>query len=209
MLNLKISKVAITGGLACGKSLVCRIFQRLGAHVVSADDIIHQLLSHDTHLTQEIITLLGNDVVTDNQLDRKKIAQKVFSNPELLKALERLLHPKVKEIIEKQYQELEQQKTEKHGHPRLFIAEIPLLFEIGEEKSYDFVIAVTADENICRSRFSEATGYSDEEYTRRISRQLSQADKAKRANAVIPNNFISKEELEYPVKQLFNKLTIT
>ncbi len=56
---LKLKKVAVTGGLSCGKSLVCRILQELGAYVVSADNIVHQLLSSDTNLGQEVIKLLG------------------------------------------------------------------------------------------------------------------------------------------------------
>ena len=79
--------MAVTGGLSCGKSSVCRIFKELGAYVVSADEIVHQLLSPDTNLGQKIISLLGTEIVVNQKLDRSRIAEMYFKNPELLNRL--------------------------------------------------------------------------------------------------------------------------
>src|SRR5262245_55950333 len=102
---LILKKVAVTGGLSCGKSSVCRIFKELGAYVVSADDIVHQLLTPQTKPGQQVIELMGSDIVVDQHIDRSKIAKKVFGNLKLLKSLEQILHPAVRHEIDKKYQQ--------------------------------------------------------------------------------------------------------
>jgi len=199
MLNLR--KVAVTGGLSCGKSSVCRSFEKLGAYVVNADDIVHVLLTPETNLGQNVIRLIGKDIIVNNQIDRSKISQKVFNQPSLLNSLEHILHPAVQEEIKKQYEIANQQKK-----GTLFVAEIPLLYEAGMEDFYDAVITVTADPQLTLSRFQERTGKGKEEYTKRMQRQLPLDDKVKRADYVIYNNGTLKD-LENETKKLMNILT--
>ncbi len=181
---LKLKKVAITGGLSCGKSSVCRILKEFGVYVVNADTIVHQLLSSDANLGQEIIRLLGSKVWVNQQLDRSRIAHIVFNDLELLRALERLVHPAVYIELNKHYQE-----QQKNLHPPpLFAAEIPLLFESNRENDFDTTVAVVADLEICCKRFIEATGYDQTEFNKRMARQFQSFDKAMRANDVIMNN---------------------
>jgi len=181
---LRLKKIAITGGLSCGKSAVCRIFKEQGAYVVSADEIVHQLLSSDTNLGQEIVHLLGPSVLINQTLDRSRIAHIVFQDFELLKALEALVHPAVYRELDRNYQ-----KQQHHPHlPSFFVAEIPLLFESGRQKNYDFIVAVVADEEICCHRFKEATGLNQIEFKKRMARQLPLIDKARLADYVITNN---------------------
>ncbi len=197
---LKLKKVAITGGLACGKSSVCRIFQDLGAYVVSADQIVHQLLSPNTDIGQNVIRLLGQDIVVNDQIDRSIIARKVFNHPELLKSLEKLLHPAVQREVDRQYEEV---KKGKKG--ALFVAEIPLLFEGESYKRFEASISVMADPEVCKKRFMQATGYGEEEYEKRAANQLSPLEKAKRATYVIYNNG-SFEELRKAVTEIYENL---
>lgn len=197
---LKLRKIAITGGLSCGKSTVGRIFRRLGAYVVSADDIVHQLLSPDTNLGRKIVELLGSDVVSDGQFDKAKIAAKVFQNPELLKSYEGLLHPAVRDEVEKQYQQVKKEQTS-----QLFIAEIPLLFETKGQSEFDAVIVVTADSEKCRERFKNEKGYGAEEYDKRMARQMKPNKKASAAQFVIENNG-SLEQLEESVKKIYQQI---
>lgn len=199
MLTLK--KVAITGGLSCGKSSVCRSFKELGAHVISADEIVHQLLSPTQHLGQQVITLLGQDIVVDGKIDRSIIAKKVFKDKALLQALEELIHPIVLSEIEKQYQQVSNQ-----GKAPLFIAEIPLLFEVKSEKNFDKTIAVWADPEICKQRFTAYTGYGADEYDKRMANQMPAEEKARRADYVIENSG-NVEQMHQAVVKLFNKLT--
>lgn len=180
---LKLKKVAVTGGLSSGKSTVCRFFKELGACVVSADEIVHRLLSPDTNLGQEVIKLFGAEIITDNNINRKVIADKVFKDPKLLKKLEMLMHPAVRIEMEKNYQEAKDKKA-----CSLFVAEIPLLFEANYDSFYDETICVIADEAISKERFRKATGCSDSEYQLRMNNQFSLKQKAEKADFVLVNN---------------------
>lgn len=180
---LKLRKIAVTGSLSCGKSSVCRIFQQLGAHTVSADDIVHKLLSPNTSIGQKVIALLGQDIVVDGRIDRSAVAKKVFNDQNLLYSLQEILHPAVFDEIEKQYQELN-----RRGNNTLFVAEIPLLFECQAENRFDATIAVAANSKICHERFKASTGYASDEYDKRMTHQLSSEEKTRRANYVIENN---------------------
>lgn len=198
---LKLKKVAIIGGLSSGKSSVCRILKELGAYVVSADKIVHQLLSSDTHLGQEIVKLLGSDVLVNQKLDRSRIARIVFHNPKLLIALEELIHPAVYRELDKDY---ERQRSLSNPPP-LFVAEIPLLFESGGKRDYDAVVAVVADLEICRDRFEKATGNDQTEFNKRMARQLSLNEKAMLADYVIMNNGTI-SDLQQTTRELYQEL---
>jgi dephospho-CoA kinase len=180
-------KVAVTGGLSCGKSTVCRFFEDLGAYTVSADEIVHQLLKPTNPIGKQVIALFGTDIVVDGphgdrQIARSKIAYKAFQRPELLRSLENLLHPAVHEEIENHYRCAALQ-----GYS-LFVAEIPLLFEIHEESYYDATIAVVADPERCVERFCRHTGHAAEEYYRRMARQLDPQVKSEKASYIIVND---------------------
>jgi dephospho-CoA kinase len=180
MLTLK--KVAVTGGLSSGKSSVCHFFKELGAYVVSADEIVHKLLTPETIAGRRAIALLGEDIVTDGKINRSFVAAKVFKDASLLKELESFLHPAVKEETRKHYQKALESET------ALFVAEIPLLFETGSEQEYDYTISVIADKQESLKRFSSSTGYGEEEYQRRMARQLSPEKKCAKADFIIRNN---------------------
>jgi dephospho-CoA kinase len=197
MLNLK--KIAITGGVASGKSSVSQVFRELGAYVVNADSIVHELLSPNTPLGRTIVHLFGNDVVTNGEFNRKAISDKVFNDLELLHALERILHPAVLEKIQDQYHKACCQKSY-----RSFVVEIPLLFEIGGESYFDKIITVLSPIDLCRKRFCEA-GYTEEEFERRMKRQWPPSQKAAKADFIIYNT-TTLEELRKQVFELDKQL---
>lgn len=195
-----MKKMAVTGGLSTGKSSVCRILKNLGAYVVSADEVVHQLLSH-AKLKTSIIELLGKEIIVDEQIDRSKVAEKVFSNPDLLAALEKLIHPLV-------YQELIRQYRIQAGlkmPPTFFVAEVPLLFESGGEEFFPLTVAVVADKERCYQRFHQATGKPREEFDKRMKRQLSIEEKGLKAKYLIDNNG-TYEELCEKVEKLYKSL---
>lgn len=194
---LTLRKVAVTGGLSCGKSSVCLFFKELGSYVVSADEIVHQLLSPDTDIGQQVINLLGNDILLNGKIERGFIANKVFNNHALLLSLENILHPAVLSEIETQYQ----QAKVKQQVP-LFIAEIPLLFEANGQGNFDLIIDVWSDPEVCRQRFKATTGCDAKEFDKRMSRQLPPEEKAKRADIVI-NNTGNLQDLHGAVVNLF------
>ena len=194
---LILKKVAITGGLASGKSSVCKMFESLGAYTVSADAIVHQLLSPSTPIGKQIIQLLGQEIVQNGEFDRQKIASKVFNNKKILKSLEGLLHPATFKEIENQYNKIKNQNT--HA---LFVAEIPLLYESESAHLFDHVIAVRSDEPIAKKRTKE----SNEEFEQRMTHQLPIAEKCAKADYIIENNG-TLEQLETQVKTLYKQLT--
>ena len=197
---LRFRKVAVTGGLSCGKSSVCQLLKELGAYVVSADSIVHQLLSSDKKLGQEVIDLLGPDIVVDEAIDRSRVAQIVFDDPELLTALEELIHPMVYRTIDQVYE----QQAKSALFP-VFIAEVPLLFESSGEKNFEYVIAVVANQEVCLERFKKMTGYPVEEFNRRVARQLPLLDKAIRADYVVINNG-TLADIQPVIQELYQEL---
>ena len=179
---LKLQKIAITGSVASGKSSVCQFFKELGAFVVNADAIVHEILLTDTDLGQQIIRQLGPEILQDGKISRRRIADQVFKKPQQLKALEKLIHPAVLKRVENFYKQVADS-----GKYTLFVVEMPLLFEIQAESFYDVIVAVVADEAIARRRF-ESAGFEPEEYDRRMSRQLSPHHKSEQADYTLYNN---------------------
>ncbi|MDN3507193.1 MAG: dephospho-CoA kinase [Simkaniaceae bacterium] len=195
---LILKKIAITGGLSCGKSAVCQILQKLGAYVVSADVIVHQLFSPSSTLFQPLIALLGEDVIQTGRIEPRLVASKVFSNQETLKALEALIHPAVLE-------EIENQAKQAPANTTLFVAEIPLLYEIEKDHLFDTVVAVVSDEKLAKKRFQEKTNHSMEEFEKRMTHQLPPSEKSARADYTILNNGTLKD-LEMEVKNLHQQI---
>ncbi len=178
-----MKKTAITGGLSSGKSTVCQFLKELGAYVVSADEIVHNLLSSDQNVYQKVVDLLGSDVLVNNQLNREAIAQKVFSQPKMLQSLESILHPLVFLEIELKYQSIK-------NDPRynLFVAEVPLLYETNNEILFDSVVVVLAKEELCKKRFYKEEKQDNAKFTQRMLRQMPLQEKAKKANFTLLNN---------------------
>ena len=193
MLNLR--KIAVTGGVASGKSSVCQIFKELGAFVISADEIVHNLLSKDTPLIQQIADTLGKEIICNDKVDRKIIAEKVFTNSKLLHKLEKLLHPAVKKEMNRSYNLVAKQQT--HS---LFVAEIPLFFETElPDTSFDTVIVVDAPTELRKKRSS----FPD--FMAREARLLPIEEKKKKAHFVIHNE-LGLDELRNQVKNIYYQL---
>lgn len=172
MLNLR--KIAITGGVAVGKSTVGQIFRELGAYVVDADAIVHELLNPDTNLGRNVIKAFGT-------LNRTQLAEKVFDNPVALAQLESLLHPAVLKRIDELYAQVKRE-----GKHELFLVEIPLLYEIGAQDQFDATIVVVAPDELARKRYIQK-GHSAWDYNRRMNRQLNPALKAASATITVEN----------------------
>lgn len=175
-------KVAVTGGVATGKSTACQILKEFGAYVISADDIVHQLLSPETDVGKKVIALLGRGIVVDETIQRDRISEVVFQNKPLLDALEKLLHPEVQKIIDSQYRKI----SKEEASYSLFVAEVPLLFEARLEEYYDYVLLIVATEAHCQNRFLNK-GFSQTEYANRQSRFILSSKKISHSDYVIEN----------------------
>ncbi len=173
--SVNIKKVAITGVPGSGKSTAAAIFEELGFYRIDTDKIAHRLLDQDSQLQQQIKDTFGQKIFSGEL--RKNLARVVFSDPKKLKELEKLIHPKILHDL------LNEMKEAEKNH-KLCVAEVPLLFEINWDKHFDVTLCITANPSLCLSR----SGLTEEEYNKRMKRQLSQAEKAERADYVIENN---------------------
>ncbi|NGX39113.1 MAG: Dephospho-CoA kinase [Chlamydiae bacterium] len=168
---------------------------------MSADEIVHQLLSPYSSIGPQIVQLLGREIVKGDTFDRKAIAKKVFNQKELLTALELLLHPAVLEEIEIHYEQIKNQSK----YP-LFIAEIPLLYEIESAHLFDTVIAVVANRETAKKRFLACTDHPEEEFEKRMTHQMPLTQKSAQADFTLTNDG-TLAELEHQVDTLFQQLT--
>jgi dephospho-CoA kinase len=177
----KPTLVGVTGGIGCGKSIVCRIFKCLGAAVYYADDRAKWLMNNDPQLREQIIENFGHESFSDGELNRKYLAKHVFSDKEQLDVLNNLVHPIVA-LDGSHWQE-------QHSKFRLLIKEAALLYETGSYRQLDHTIVVAADTNLRISRvMSRDPQRSREEVLKIIAKQMPQEEKMAKADFVIYND---------------------
>jgi dephospho-CoA kinase len=141
--------VAITGGIAAGKSSMLAAFRAHGAATVSSDEIVHHLLRNDAHVKAALVERFGERILGDDGApDRGRIAAIVFDDPELLGFLEQLLHP----LVSREYLRWREQVAELESPPSVTVTEVPLLFEAGSEGSFDRIVVVTAPRKLREQR---------------------------------------------------------
>jgi dephospho-CoA kinase len=176
----RVPFVGLTGGLGSGKSEALRALGELGAATLSTDEVVHELLSGE-ELRDEVVERLGPEVAKDGSLDRSAIAERVFGDEESRKWLEGVLWPRVGERMMSWRQEVEAADPA----PPAAVVEVPLLFESGMEGGFDHTIAVVADEDV---RAERAGGRGHAAVESRERAQLSQDEKAQRADFVVRND---------------------
>lgn len=196
---MPLFRLGITGGFATGKSSVAQLFEDLGCPIVNADTIVHDLLAHDTKLQQDIRYAFGDEVFAGAAIERSKLAQRIFHNPQERQALEAILHPKVGDIIKSDADHLERE-----GHT-LACFEIPLLFEAGFETWCDSTIVVTCDEETQITRAMAKFKITRNEAIARIQAQMPLSEKKKRADVIIDNTG-PLENLKSQVETIYNQL---
>jgi dephospho-CoA kinase len=172
--------VGLTGGLGAGKSEALRTVGELGAATLSTDAVVHDLLGSDD-LRGIVVARLGDDVAPGGRLDRSLIAERVFGDEEARSWLEAELWPRVGQRVAEWKQEVDALDPA----PRAAVVEVPLLFESGMEAVFDATIAVVADEDV-RVERAGARGHAS--VAERAGRQLSQEEKAQRADYEVRND---------------------
>jgi dephospho-CoA kinase len=189
--------VGLTGGLGAGKSEALRALGELGAATLSTDAVVHELLGGD-ELREIVVARLGPEVARDGRLDRSLIAERVFGDEPARAWLEGELWPRVGQRITEWRQEVEALDPA----PRAAVVEVPLLFESGMEAVFDATIAVVADESLREER-AAARGHAA--VAERTGRQLSQTEKAQRADFKVRNDG-SLEELRETLSRVLARL---
>ncbi len=180
-------RVGLTGGIACGKSTVAKMFRELGAHVVQSDRIAHDLYRPGEPVYQEIVRRFGPDIVkADGDIDRPRLAAVVFGQGRI-EELNRIVHPAV---IERQGQWM--QETAARDPQGIAIAEAALIFEAGVGGRFEKMIVVTCTPEQKVQRYAQREGISEEsaraEVERRSHAQWPDEVKVKQADYVIDNS---------------------
>ncbi len=169
--------VALTGGIATGKSTTCNLLKLYGFHIIDADTVAHQVLDEEApHIEQ----LFGKEYVQEGRVNRKKLGALVFGNKEERLKLEKLLHPKIKKRI------LElAQREERFGVP--YFVDIPLLYERGDYP-FEKVVVVYAPKKVQIERLRKRERLSLEEAKLRLAAQMDIEEKKRLADYVIDNS---------------------
>ena len=189
--------VGLTGGLGAGKSEALRALGELGAATLSTDAVVHELLQGD-ELRGVVAARLGDEVAPDGQLDRSLIAERVFGDEEARRWLEQELWPRVGQRVAEWKREVDALDPP----PPAAVVEVPLLFESGMETAFDATIAVIADEDVRAGR-AAARGHAS--VAERAGRQLSQEEKAQRADYEVRNDG-TLEELREKLSRVLARL---
>ncbi len=192
-----VAFVGLTGAVAAGKSEALAAFDRLGAQTLSSDAVVHELLA-SPEVAVALADRWGADAAPEGRVDRTRVAAIVFERPDELRWLERYLHPLVRERVTAWRASLP-------SDAELAVVEVPLLFETGMESAFDTTVCVVAQDDL---RMARADERGTDSLEKRSARQLSQAEKASRAEFVVANDG-SREELEARLGELIPKLRAT
>ena len=192
--------VGLTGGLGAGKSEALRALDELGAATLSTDAVVRELLASD-ELRGLVAERLGDEVAPDGELDRSLIAERVFADEEAREWLEAELWPRVGRRVFEGQQEVEARDPS----PRAAVVEVPLLFEWGLDLAFHPTTAVVADERVRAAR-AAARGHAS--VAERTRRQLTQEEKAERADYEVRNEG-SLEELRENLSRILARLVDT
>lgn len=172
-------RVALTGGIGSGKSLVGEILEELGALVIDSDQLAREVIERGSPGYEEVVTAFGDSILSEGQIDRSKLAAVIFNESDLRKKLESIIHPLVREAAEKLARKL--------PSGAILVNQIPLLVESDGAKRFDYVVTVSADEGIRRERL-RLRGLKDYEITQRMAAQVSDSEREKIANYIIRND---------------------
>ena len=177
---MAVPLVGLTGGIGAGKSEALRALGELGAATLSTDAVVHELLA-EPEVRELIVERLGEQVAPGDEVDRSLVAEHVFGDDEQRGWLEDVLWPRVGQRMLAWKAEVDATKPP----PPAAVVEVPLLFESGMEGAFDHTVAVVADEDV-RERRAAARGHAA--VASRAGRQLSQREKAERAEFVVRND---------------------
>jgi dephospho-CoA kinase len=199
--NKHLARIGVTGGIGSGKTTVCAMFERLGVPAFSADLIAREISDTDQGVKRAIVKLIGPEAFrADGTLDRPYVSSIVFSNEQLQRMLNAIVHPMVEKEIEKRIRLL--------SRPRVayVIVEAALLFEAGWERKLDAVLVVDAAEETRVRRVAERDKLEERDIRRRMTAQWTQKRKLAQADYAIVNEG-PLQELEARVRFFHNLFT--
>lgn len=178
--GLRVRRIALTGGIATGKSYVRSRFEALGVPTIDSDVLAREAVAADTPGLAAVVQHFGPDVLdAAGALDRQKLGRIVFADADARSALEAIVHPHVRRATEAWFASLDPAR-----HP-FAIADIPLLYEVGRDRDFDVVVVAACRPDTQRRRLVQRDGLSEAEARQRIAAQLPIEEKVRRADCVI------------------------
>lgn len=182
-------RIGLTGGIGSGKSTVAKVFELLNVPVYYADDASKRLYNTDKELMQKLKANFGDDIYSEEEINRSKLASLVFNNPQQLELLNSLVHPPTIRHAE----DWMQRQTAPYA-----VKEAALIFESGSGAGLDYVIGVYAPQHIRLQRVMNRDKAAREDVLNRMNRQINEEMKMKLCDFVIVNN---EQELVLPQVQ--------
>jgi dephospho-CoA kinase len=194
--------IGLTGGIGSGKSTVSQFLADLGAVIIDADKIGHEVYLPDTVCWQELVKMFGNRILTaDNTIDRKKLGIIVFNNPAEMKRLNSVVHPLMFEMAKQKIDDYRRQGV------KIVVLDAPILYETNWTSLVDEVWVVVSNEANVIKRAVARTGLPEEQIRARIRSQMSNEERIKRAQVVIHNDGTA-EDLKKKVKELWERVKV-
>ena len=192
-------KIGLTGGIASGKSTVSNILDSLGARIIDADEVAHELMQPERKLWQKIVGCFGREILdSQDKIDRDKLGQIIFNNAQKKEQLDQLTHPTI-------ISEIKSRLSALNRNHKVVIADIPLLIEVGMMDFFAEVWLVYVTRDIQIARLMQRDNISRRAAVKKIDAQLSLSEKKQYADKIIDNNG-SKEELKKQVQELLEKI---
>ncbi|NQE55115.1 Dephospho-CoA kinase [ANME-1 cluster archaeon GoMg3.2] len=190
--------IAVTGGIASGKSLVLNTFMELGAFVIDCDLLSREAVIPCTKAWREIVAVFGKAICRHNlEIDRKKLGAIVFNDSSKRKILEQIIHPEVRRKCTERIEAIK-----KMAPNAIVVIDVPLLIETGVQKEFDTVIVVYVSAATQIRRLMERDGITKGEARKMAELQIPLAEKRRFADHII-NNEGTREETETQVRMLF------
>lgn len=172
----------LTGGIGSGKSAVAQRLRARGVPVVNADDLARIAVAPGSAGLARVADYFGPSVLTPSgELDRAELGKIVFSDPEARRMLDSIVHPIVRQLAAEQFREIAER-----GEP-LACYEVPLLYEVGLDRTYHPVLVVSAPLELREQRIAQRDGFNPAQIAARIAAQMPLEDKVRRADYVIDN----------------------
>ncbi|MFM8192406.1 MAG: dephospho-CoA kinase [Actinomycetota bacterium] len=185
--------VALTGGIGSGKSAVAEMLEECGAVIIDSDQLARDVIERGTPGFEAVLAAFGDRILTDGEIDRSTLADIVFHNESERKKLESIIHPLVREAAEALTRNLPTNSV--------VINQIPLLVETDGAKRFDYVVTISASEEMRRKRLIQR-GLKDYEITKRMQAQVDDASRESVADSIIRNEG-SLEDLQRNVEELW------
>jgi dephospho-CoA kinase len=193
--------IGLTGGIASGKSTVARMLAALGAEIIDADRLAHEVVEPGGPAYASVVADFGPEIVgADGRLDRERLAALVFSDPKRRKRLESLIHPHVRRESERLQAQIASQRPE-----ALIFMDVPLLFEAGLDRGLSEIVVVYVPRRVQLARLMARDHMSETAARARIGAQMDLAQKRRRATRVIDNSG-SSQATRAQVERLYRDL---